>query len=141
MSGVELLKLLSGTAMLREALLQLGLAVFVAVTVGGMLYFGAAALMAAPHAVSVAPDVSPSSCKKYPHSALFLVLGAVGTSYQRCFPLSACRPCAEHLRQAYADVPIWFFRARQLLEHVPQKGSVFCEKGCSNKQLERDDNF
>ena len=32
-------------------------------------------------------------------------------------------------------------RARQLPEHVPQKGSVFCEKGCSNKQLERDDNF
>jgi len=34
--------------MLREALLQLGLAVIVAVTLGGMLYFGTVALIAAP---------------------------------------------------------------------------------------------
>jgi hypothetical protein len=34
--------------MLHEALIQIGLAVFVAVTVGGMLYFGTLALLAAP---------------------------------------------------------------------------------------------
>jgi hypothetical protein len=34
--------------MLREALLQLSLAAFIALTVGGMLYFGAVALTVAP---------------------------------------------------------------------------------------------
>ena len=34
--------------MLREALIGLGLAVYVAVTVGGILYLGTVALLAAP---------------------------------------------------------------------------------------------
>ena len=38
----------SGSVMLREALLELSLAAFVAATVGGMMYFGAVALVAAP---------------------------------------------------------------------------------------------
>ena len=34
--------------MLREALIQIGLAMYVAVTVGGILYLGTGALLAAP---------------------------------------------------------------------------------------------
>jgi hypothetical protein len=45
---VELLKLLSGYPMLRETLIQLGLTAYVAVTVGGILYLGTVALLAAP---------------------------------------------------------------------------------------------
>ena len=47
-AGVEQLKLLPGYPMLREALIRLGLTVYVAVTVGGVLYLGTVALLAAP---------------------------------------------------------------------------------------------